>query len=222
MSRNPARWKGNLSEILPTPSKIAKPRHHAAVAVSELPDFWKELQTKDGMGALALQFLCLTAARSGEVRGMTWQELDMKKRLWTIPKGRMKAGREHRVPLPDAAISLLGTVPRLKGCDYVFFSPKATQLSDMSVSAVMRRMDEKAQEDGGKRFLDPQSGRPAVPHGLRSSFRDWVAEIGHDHVMAELALAHRVGSVVERAYRRSDMVERRRKLLKDWAEYLGR
>ena len=218
---NPAQWKNNLDQLLPKPSKIATTDHHAAVAVADLPAFWAELRKQEGMGALALQFLCLTVARSGEVRGMRWQEVDWAKRLWTIPKERMKAGREHRVPLPDAAIALLNTIPRLKGCDFVFFSSKGTPLSDMTVSAVMRRMDEKAQKSGRKRFLDERSDRPAVPHGLRSSFRDWAAETGKDHTMAELALAHTVGNEVERAYRRTDMVERRRELLVDWSSFLG-
>lgn len=218
---NPARWKGNLSEVLPKPSKVATKLHHAAVSLSDAPAFWKRLSAMDGMSAVALRFLCLTASRSGEVRGMKWDELDLTKRLWIIPPDRMKAGREHRVTLSDAAIELLENVPRLANCDLVFFSPTGRELSDMSLSAVMRRMDEAAQKGDTLRFLDAQSGRPAVPHGLRSTFRDWAAENGHDHVLAELALAHHVGSTVERAYRRSDLVERRRELMADWAKFLG-
>ncbi|KFE34197.1 tyrosine-type recombinase/integrase [Thioclava atlantica] len=218
---NPARWKGNLSEVLPKPSKVAKKKHHPAVALADAPAFWARLRKMDGMSARALEFLCLTAARSGEVRGMTWAELDLDKRLWIIPAERMKAAREHRVTLSDAAIDVLRALPRLEGSDVAFFAPRGGALSDMSISAVMRRMDESAQKSNAKRFLDPQSGDTAVPHGLRSTFRDWAAENGHDHVLAELALAHHVGSTVERAYRRSDMVERRRELMAQWAEFLG-
>jgi integrase len=133
----------------------------------------------------------------------------------------MKSNHEHRVPLPDAAIHILQEVPRLSGCEYVFFSPTGKQLSDMSISAVMRRMDETAIQNGSQRFLDQRSKRPAVPHGLRSTFRDWAAEQGVDHVLAELALAHKVGSTVERAYRRTDLVEKRREVLEKWAGFLG-
>ncbi|WP_226550771.1 tyrosine-type recombinase/integrase [Celeribacter naphthalenivorans] len=218
---NPAIWKGNLSELLPKPAKVASKRHHAAVKVADMPEFWQALSARDGMSVMALRFLCLTLARSGEVRGMVWNEVDLDNRLWVIPAERMKAGREHRVPLPDTAVSLLKAVPRVKGCDHVFFSTRNGPLSDMSLSAVMRRIDEKAQETGGKRFLDPRSNRPAVPHGLRSTFRVWAAENGVDHIQAELALAHTVGSEVERAYRRTDMVEQRRALLERWAAFAG-
>lgn len=218
---NPAIWKGNLSEILPKPSKIKTERHHAAVSLEDAPRFWQELQGREGMGSLALKFLCLTAARSGEVRGMTWNEIDLENRIWTIPKERMKANREHRIPLPDAAVQILQDVPHLSGCYHVFFSPTGKQLSDMSISAVLRRMDENAVRNGTKRYLDKRSDRPAVPHGLRSTFRDWAAEQGIDHVLAELALAHTVGNSVERAYRRTDMVEKRRDILEQWAGFLG-
>ncbi|TMV93596.1 DUF4102 domain-containing protein [Thioclava sp. BHET1] len=218
---NPAAWSGNLSELLPKPSKVATKRHHAAVKVADMPELWRELVARDGMSVMALRFLCLTLARSGEVRGMVWNELDLPNRLWVIPPERMKAGREHRVPLPDKAVKLLEAVPRLKGGQHVFFSTRNGPLSDMSLSAVMRRIDEKALATGGKRFLDPKSGRPAVPHGLRSTFRDWAAENGVDHIQAELALAHTVGSDVERAYRRTDMVEQRRVLLAKWASFIA-
>ncbi len=218
---NPAIWAGNLSEMLPKPSKVAKKRHHPAVKVSDMPDFWRELGKREGMSVMALQFLCLTLARSGEVRGMTWDEVDIEEKLWRIPEGRMKAGREHRVPLPDEAVNLLNSLPRIKNCDYVFFSTRNGPMSDMALSAVMRRIDEKAEETGGQRFLDPSSGRPAVPHGIRSTFRDWAAENGVDHIQAELVLAHTVGSSVERAYRRTDMFEARREVLRKWVEFVG-
>ena len=170
------------------------------------------------MAASALKFLCLTAARSGEVRGMVWEEIDPDRQIWTVPADRMKAKREHRVPLPEKAVALLESLPRLKGSRFVFFAPRGGTLSDMSLSAVMRRLHEADLKSGGPGFLDRQSGRPAVPHGLRSTFRDWAAEQGVDRNLAEICLAHKVGTEVERAYLRTDMLEQRRQVLKRWAQ----
>lgn len=217
---NPARWKGNLSEMLAKPGKIAKSGNFPALALADAPRWWSNLGRRDGMAARALQFVCLTAARSGEVRGMTWEEVDLEAGLWTVPAARMKAGREHREPLSDGALAILEGLPRLASSPYVFFAPQGGMLSDMSLSAVMRRMQEKAAKDGAG-YIDARSGRPAVPHGLRSTFRDWAAERGFDHMLAELALAHNVGSEVERAYRRSDLLERRRAMMAEWESYLS-
>lgn len=218
---NPARWKGNLSEMLPKPGKVKQAKHFAALSLKDAPDWWQALSKRDGMAARALQFICLTAARSGEVRGMTWDEVDLDATLWIIPAARMKAGREHREPLTAGATKLLKGLPRLARSPYVFFAPQGGMLSDMSISAVMRRMQEAEEKAGRPGWLDAQSARPAVPHGLRSTFRDWAAESGEDHTLAELALAHTVGSAVERAYRRSDMLDRRRQMMRRWEEFLG-
>jgi integrase len=218
---NPARWRGNLDALLPKPGKVAKAGNHPAVALDDAARWFAALRQRDGMAARALTFAALTATRSGEVRGATWDEIDLDKALWTIPPSRMKAGREHRVPLVPEAVALLQAVPRFQGAAVVFASVRGGQLSDMSLSAVMRRMQEA--EVAAKRpgFLDPRSGRPAVPHGLRSTFRDWAAERTEwPREMAELALAHVVGSEVERAYRRSDMVERRRAMMAAWCRFL--
>ena len=217
---NPARWKGNLSEILPKPSKVAKVTNQPAIALADLPFWWNALQQRNGMASQALQFLTLTLARSGEVRGATWDEIEMGgagASVWIIPATRMKAGKEHRVPLPTAAVQLLKTLPTLETSPYIFFAPQGGQLSDMTISSVMRRMHQAEIEKGNAGWLDPRSKRPAVPHGLRSSFRDWAAECGFERDLAEIALAHKVGSEVERAYRRSDMLERRRRMLEAWA-----
>ena len=216
---NPARWKGNLAELLPKPSKITKTGHFPALALSDLPDWWEKLSSREGMAAQALQFSCLTAARSGEVRGMVWGEVDLDTALWTIPADRMKAGSEHRVPLPSKAVELLDGLTRLNSSPFVFYAPQGGMLSDMSISAVMRRIQAAEEKGGRDGFLDARSKRPAVPHGLRSTFRDWAAEKGYDHVLAELALAHTVGSEVERAYRRTDLIEKRRAMLEDWAGF---
>lgn len=216
---NPARWKGNLAELLPKPSKITKAGHFPALALNDLRDWWGKLSAREGMAAQALKFSCLTVARSGEVRGMVWSEVDLDAALWTIPADRMKAGSEHRVPLPSKAVELLRGLTRLNSSPYVFFAPQGGMLSDMSISAVMRRLQASEEKEGRDGFIDARSKRPAVPHGLRSTFRDWAAEKGYDHVLAELALAHTVGSEVERAYRRTDLIEMRRTMLEDWAEF---
>lgn len=232
---NPARWKGNLSEILPKPSKVGKGDNHPALALGDVAGWWAALEGRDGIAAKALQFLTLTAARSGEVRGMTWDEIDFGEKdtngtapvatlatsaTWTIPASRMKGGREHRVALTPEVVAILKSLPRMDGSPFVFFAPRGGMLSDMSISAVMRRMQESEIKAGRAGFLDPRSKRPAVPHGLRSTFRQWAAERGYQRDMAEIALAHFIGSDVERAYQRSDMLERRRAMMRDWGAFL--
>jgi integrase len=217
---NPARWKGNLAELLPKPGRIAKSDNWPAVALEDAAGWWQALAARDGMAARAVQFLALTAARSGSVRAMTWAEVDFDKALWTIPAEHMKMKREHRVSLTPDALALLGALPRLTGAP-VFFSPRGGMLSDMTLSAVMRRMHESEVAAGRPGWLDPRSGRPAVPHGLRSTFRDFAAEHGIEHTVAELCLAHNVGSAVERAYQRSDLLERRRNAMLAWERFLA-
>ena len=208
---NPARWKGNLSEILPKPSKVAKVVHQPALALDDAAAWFADLQTRDGMGARALEFLALTASRSGEVRGGTWDEIDLDAGLWVIPAKRMKMSREHRVPLTSEAVILLKGLPRFAGSDFVFPAAKGCQISDMTISAVMRRQG----------FTDSRTGRTAVPHGLRSTFRDWAAErTEYPRDMAEISLAHNVGSEVERAYRRGDQMEKRRAMMGAWGRFL--
>jgi integrase len=200
---NPARWVGALDKIFPKPSKVAPVKHHEAVPWRQVPKFMVDLRLRPGIAAWALEFAILTAARSGEVRGMIWDEVDLDQRLWTVPGERMKMRREHRVPLSSAALELLQALPRGEE-RYVFPSPfKGVKLSDMTLAAVMRRMK-----------------LTAVPHGFRSSFRDWAAEAtNHPHAAAELALAHAVGNAVEAAYRRGDMLDKRRELMEDWGRY---
>lgn len=227
---NPARWGGNLKELLPAPSQVEKGKvgNFPALAQKDLAGWWAELAQRDGMGAAALRFAALCASRSGEVRGATWDEIDLDAAMWVIPPSRMKMGREHRVPLSEAAVKLLKAVPKMKNVPFVFPSVTGLMISDMSISAVMRRMQADAEEAARARgepvdragWRDPRSGKAAVPHGLRSTFRDWAAEGGWDRDLAEIALAHQVGSAVERAYRRSDMVERRREMMTAWAATL--
>lgn len=217
---NPARWAGNLKELLPTPSKVAKVTKQPALSQADLPKWFAELRKRGGMAARALEFSTLCASRSGEVRGATWSEIDIEGKRWKIPGARMKMERDHRVPLSDDALALLKALPRIDGSDYVFPAARGGALSDMALSSgVMRKMHAKELKAGRKGWLDPDTGFAAVPHGLRSTFRVWTAERGYDHDMAEMALAHNVGSTVERAYQRSDMVERRRAMMTDWAAF---
>jgi integrase len=219
---NPARWAGNLKELLPPPSKVANEENHPALALDDAPRWFEALQTREGFGARALEFLTMTAVRSKEVRGARWDEIDMEKALWVIPDARMKMGREHRIPLPDRAVALLKALPRLDSNPLVFPAPRGGQMSDMTLSATMKRMHEADRAKGGAGFIDGQSKRRAVPHGLRSTFRDWVAErTTYPGDMAEVALAHKISNAVEASYRRGDMIEKRRKMMGDWAGYLA-
>jgi integrase len=205
---NPARWKGHLSATLPAKRKVAPVEHHTAVAIADMQAFMARLRAATGTGARALEFAILTAARSGEVRGMTWGEVDLDAAVWTVPAERMKARREHRVPLSVAAMDMLRALPgEGVGADaLVFAGTKGQPLSDMTLTACMRRM-----------------GLDAVPHGFRSTFRDWSAECtAHPRDVAEMALAHTIGDKVEAAYRRGDLFEKRRALMAEWAEFVGR
>lgn len=202
---NPARWRGHLDKILSAPKKTTKIVHHPAVPIHEIAAFYADLKQRAGMAARALEFALLTAARSGEVRGATWSELDLDLGLWVIPASRMKANREHRVPLSEAALELLHALPRLESSEYLFPNLKGTPLSDMALAAVMRRM-----------------GLKYVPHGLRSTFRDWTAEkTAYPRDLAEKALAHVLESKVEEAYQRSDMLERRAHMMQGWSVFLA-
>lgn len=218
---NPARWAGNLKELLPAPSKVATEGNHPALALDDAAAWFADLRKREGFGARALEFAALTAARSGEVRGATWDEIDVKAALWIVPAARMKMKREHRVPLPPAAVALLEALPRLKGNPLVFPAARGGMLSDMTLSATMRRMHKDATEAGGNGYLDRKSKGSAVPHGLRSTFRDWVAErTNYPGDMAEVALAHRISNEIEAAYRRGDMLEKRRAMMAAWADFL--
>ena len=203
---NPARWRGHLALMLPRPSRVRAVRHHAALPWPELPAFMRALGRREGVAASALGFAILTAARSGEVRLATWREVDWERALWVVPGARMKAGKEHRVPLSEAALALLRQVEPLgAGPDSLVFPGRdaGRPLSDMTLTAVLRRM-----------------GRGDVTcHGFRSAFRDWCAETGEPADLAEAALAHAVGDKVVAAYQRGDLLERRRGLMARWADF---
>jgi integrase len=218
---NPARWAGNLKELLPAPSKVADEEHHPAIQISDAARWFAALQSRDGMGARALELLAMTGLRSGEIRGARWDEIDLNAGLWILPAARMKMKVEHRVPLPAAAIAMLKALPRMDSNPLVFPAARRGELSDMTLSAVMKRMHEADIAAGGPGFVDRVSKRPAVPHGCRSVFRDWVAECtNYPADMAEVALAHKISNAVEAAYRRGDMIEKRRAMMAAWVEFL--
>jgi integrase len=200
---NPARWTGHLKELLPPKTKVAAVVHHDAVPYRDMSAFMAALRAKKGASARALEFAILTAARTGEAIGAKWAEIDLDAKLWTIPAGRMKAAREHRVPLSDRVLAILETLPG-EG-EYVFAGARESKpLSNMALLELMRGM----------------RGKGATVHGFRSTFRDWAAEqTSYPHEMCEIALAHAVGNKVEAAYRRGDMMEKRRRLMADWAAY---
>jgi integrase len=202
---NPARWRGHLQNALAPRLKAAQ-SHHAAMPYADLPAFVGRLQALPGMSAAALEFLILTAARSGEVRGMIWPEIDFATKIWTVPGSRMKAGRTHRVPLSNRAVEILVDLEQKQSSEFVFPGEKrGAPLSIMALTMLMRRM---------------KVGH-LTPHGFRSSFRDWVGdETEFPREIAEAALAHAVGDEVERSYRRSDALERRRALMLAWEAFL--
>ncbi len=203
---NPARWRGHIEHLLATRNDVAPVEHHAALPFDEIGAFMVGLRQRSGFGARALEFAILTAARSGEVRGATWAEIDPDARVWTIPKERMKAKREHRIPLSEEALALLNALPRIDGTDLVFPSTKNTELSDATLTATLKRM-----------------GLGVTAHGFRSSFRDWAGETtAYPREVIEHALAHQLKDKAEAAYARGSLFEKRRRLMADWAQYCGK
>jgi integrase len=202
---NPARWRGHLDAILPRRAKLTR-GHHKALPFQAVPEFMAQLHEREGVAPLALEFAVLTAARSGEVLGARWDEFDLEARVWTVPARRMKAGREHRVPLSSRAVEALHVMQAVRTTEYVFPGTKQGRpLSVMALEMMLRRMK-----------VD------ATVHGFRSAFRDWVGErTSYPRELAEAALAHLVGDAVERAYRRGDALEKRRELMEAWARFVG-
>ncbi len=204
---NPARWRGHLENLLPARSKVRRVEHHAALPYPEIGAFVIELRQQEGVAARALEFAILTAARTGEVIGARWDEINIAARLWTIPAERMKAAKEHRVPLSDAALAIVNAMAAIRTGDHVFPGGRAGRpISNMAMLMLLRRM--------GRGDL--------TAHGFRSSFRDWAAErTGFPAEVAEMALAHAVADKVEAAYRRGDLFEKRRQLAEAWAKFCG-
>jgi integrase len=198
---NPARWKGHLKHLLTEKGKVAKVAHHPAMPYGEVAAFLADLRRQEGIAARALEFLILTATRASETLKATWAEFDLANAVWTIPPSRMKAGREHRVPLSPRALEILKALPR--DGDFVFPNSKGKPLSDRTVLTFLKRMR-----------------KDVTTHGFRSSFRDWAAErTNFANEVVEMALAHTVGDKVQAAYRRGDLFDKRRKLMEAWATY---
>jgi len=209
---NPARWRGHLDKLLPKPTKVKKVTHHPAMPFSEVPAFMVELAENGSVSAQALRFMILTATRTGEVSRATWREIDLRAALWTIPAARMKAGSEHRVPLSEQAVALLRALPRVEGNPYVFPGARGRRsLSNMAMLEAMRGLGYGVKGARGR----------YVPHGFRSTFRDWVGEeTSFPSDVAEMALAHALRDKTRAAYQRGDLFEKRRRMMQAWADYL--
>jgi integrase len=204
---NPARWRGHLQYQLPARSKVRRVKHHPALPYAELPGFMAELREQEGVGARALEFTILTAARTGEIIGAKRNEANTADKLWTVPAERMKAGKEHRVPLSGRALTILRDVTALQTGDDAFIFGRGKlgkPLSNMTMAAVLRRM----------------GYANVTVHGFRSTFRDWAAErTNFPNEVVEMALAHAVSNRVEAAYRRGDLFEKRRRLMAEWSTF---
>jgi integrase len=203
---NPARWKGLLENLLPAKPRVKRVQHHAALPYAEIGAFVAELRRQPGEAARALEFTILTAARTGETIGATWDEIDLKAAVWIVPAGRIKAGKEHRVPLVPRVLEILRQTPEAARKGYLFAGRRLNApLSNMAMLALLERM-----------------GRDDLTvHGFRSTFRDWAAEqTNYPREVAEMALAHAIGDKVEAAYRRGDLFERRRRMMAEWAKFI--
>jgi integrase len=210
VGENPARWRGHFDKLLPALSKVRKVEHHAALPYGELPDFLEALREQEGISARALEFAILMAARTGETIGARWNEIDLLEKTWTVPAERMKAGRQHRVPLSPRALAILEEMQAHRYGDDGFIFPGGNAgkpLSNMAFLMLLRRMDRS----------------DLTAHGFRATFKTWASErTGFQNEIVEAALAHVVGSKVEQAYRRGDMFEKRRRLMDAWAEFCGK
>jgi integrase len=204
---NPARWRGHLDHLLPARGKVRRVQHHPALPYAEIPAFLAALRGREAIAARALEFAILTAARTSEVLAATWSEIDLDARVWIIPAERMKAGREHRVPLVDCAIEIIKNMKASKQNDYIFYGDRRATLSNMSLLMLLRRMDR----------------NNITTHGFRSTFRTWTAECtNYPREVVEAALAHVVGNKVEAAYQRGDMLDKRRLLMAQWEKYCAK
>lgn len=207
MGENPARWRGHLDHLLPPRSKVRKVKHHAALPYADLPAFMNALRDREAVAARALEFLILTASRTGEVLGATHDEIDFGAKAWTVPAARMKGGREHRVPLSDAAVALVKRMRAVRQNDFIFAGDRRDMLSNMAMLMLLDRM-----------------GRGDITaHGFRATFKTWASERAHfPREVVEAALAHVSGNKVEAAYQRGDLFDKRRRLMTAWTEFCSK
>lgn len=221
---NPAAWKGNLEPLLPSPEKLKKRQgrannHHPALPIDDIQRFMSKLQKRAGTGARALEFTILTAARSGEIRGATWDEIDIKEKVWRLSAERMKAEKAHTVPLSDAAIKLIMFMPRES--KHIFPSSKGGELSDATLAATIKRMHEDEAIAGNQGFIDPANGRTATPHGFRSTFKDWTRQKNRfPDEWSELALAHVNNDATRSAYARNELLDERAEMMQAWSDFI--
>lgn len=215
---NPAEWKGNLEPILGNLKQDSRP--HPSLPYEQVNNFIQHLRQKRNFPK-ALEFTILTACRSGEVFGATWQEIDFKNKVWIIPKERMKADKEHRVPLSQEAIALLESIQQYtRPQDFIFPAPRGGMLSDMSLTTLIKRMHEQKLKENGLGYIDPKQNRVITTHGFRSTFRDWSADkTDYSREVCEHVLAHKLPDEVEAAYLRGAYLEKRKALMADWAEF---
>jgi integrase len=200
---NPARWRGHLDKLLPAPSKVRQVKHYAALPYADMGAFMAALRMRDDIIARAVEVTILTASRTAEVLGAKWSEVDLANKVWTIPGPRIKGGKEHRIPLTDSVIEILNALPREAGNDHVFFGTRAARRSQRAMLTLVQEL---------------RAGMTV--HGFRSTFRDWAAETTNypNHVV-EMALAHQILNKVEAAYRRGDLLDKRRRLMNEWARF---
>ncbi|MNG46454.1 Prophage CP4-57 integrase [compost metagenome] len=218
---NPAEWKGNLEPLIGNLKQVSRP--HPSLPYDQVPEFVHHLRQKKGISPKALEFAILTASRSGEIFGAKWQEIDFKNKVWIIPKERMKADREHRVPLSNEALTLLESIhlyahPQ----DFIFPAPRnGSMLSDMSLTTLIKRTHEQKLKENGLGYIDPKQNRVITTHGFRSTFRDWSADkTNYPREVCEHVLAHKLPDEVEAAYLRGAYLEKRKDLMADWAGFV--
>jgi len=223
IGENPARWKGHLAKLLPKKSKVRRKRKEPALPYAQLPAFMQDLQAREGTAAAALEFQILTAVRPGNALMARWTELDLKAAEWTIAeedmKGEIGEETEHKVPLSAAALAVLERMAKIRNGEYVFFSGSGRPLSNTAQAALIDRMNDSNVAAGKPKWMDPRQKRVIVPHGFRSTFRDWAAERGYADAVAEAALAHKVPDAVVAAYQRTTFFALRKKLMDDWAAF---
>jgi len=225
---NPAAWRNHLDQLLPKRSEVQKVKPRPALPYVEIPAFMSQLRQRSEISARMLEFQILTATRPGEAAGVQWEEIDLVKALWIIPAERMKAEKEHRVPLPRTTVELLHSlIPHVEGKPivphgHVFPGVKGQPMTTAACEKLIKGMHASDIAKGGTGYMDPREKRPCVPHGFRSSFRDWAAETTkHSREVIEKALAHLLKDASEAAYQRGDLLTRRAKLMNDWERYCG-
>ena len=224
---NPARWEGNLAHALGAVSISSKEEHYPALQLQDLKRFWQALCERKGMGAAALSFQLMTATRTGAVRFMTWGEINLVEKIWTVQPERQsskisKKDGAKRVPLTNEMIDLLTSLPRKNSDDLVFWAPRGGALSDATLSKLMKVVHKADISSGNSGFFDAKTRKVAVPHGLRSTFKSWAIELtSYDWQLSEAALWHKLGNKVESAYARSDMLEKRRMMISDWGAFVS-